>query len=252
MKVLFGIASYNRPDKQNMLAYLKGMGFGREDIYIGTQCERDYDQYKKLFGRDATVVYRSGENVCDNKNSLLDTLVPKGLPVVLCSDKTKGIQILRGKKLHTVEDRESFDRILEFCFGTAAKCNAELWGVYPTNNAFYMKQSVSVDRMLLGCMQGFRAGTRLRFDRQFPIKEDFEISCRVIAMGGHTVRFNNLALNQTFHQKGGCYDLWNATGDSVNKMCTERMLRKFPRLVERHATRKNELRYIGKSKTITL
>ena len=54
MNIVFGIASFNRPDKQYFLAYLKGLGYKRDDIYIGTQCRRDYEQYQDLFGKDAS------------------------------------------------------------------------------------------------------------------------------------------------------------------------------------------------------
>lgn len=251
--IVFGIASFNRPDKQYFLSYLRGLGFTRDDIYIGTQCKRDYDQYTELFGREATVVFREGENVCDNKNNLLDLLSPTGKRVVIASDKVRGLQYLDGKcKARTIDSRKTFDAVVDFGYSLASRNRCQVWGVYPTNNAYFMKRSASVDKMLLGCFMAFMPRPQIRFDRDFPIKEDFEISCRVISRGGHTLRFNNLCLDATFHQKGGSYELWHAEGDSVNRMCCERMLRKFGGLVKPHPTRTNELRFTGRSKTINL
>jgi hypothetical protein len=249
---VFGIASFNRPDKQYFLAYLKGLGYKREDIYIGTQCSRDYEQYQELFGWDATVIYRQGENVCHNKNHLLDVLSKTGKRIIIASDKVRGLQYLSGGKAVTIDSRKTFDATVDFGYALAAKNRCQAWGVYPTNNAYFMKRSASVDKMLLGCFMAFQPRTTLRFDPQFPIKEDFEISCRIVKQGGHTLRFNNLCLDATFHQKGGSWELWHAEGDAVNKMCCERMLRKFPSLVVGHPTRKNELRFTGKSRTIAL
>ena len=253
MNIVFGIASYNRPDKQYFLAYLKGLGYKREDIYIGTQCRRDYEQYQDLFGKDATVVYREGENVCDNKNNLLDILTRTGKRIVIASDKVRGIKYLTEKyKSQLIESRSVFDATVEFGYALAARNRCQLWGVYPTDNKSYLKRTASIDKMLLGCFMAFQPRTPLRFDPQFPLKEDFEISCRVIRQGGHTLRLNNLYLYCSFHQKGGSWELWNADGDAVNKMCCERMLRKYPTLVERHSRRKNEITFTGKSRSIAL
>lgn len=253
MKTLFAIASYDRADKQYFLSYLKGMGYGKKDIYIGTQCRRDYEQYQDLFGKDATILYREGHNVSENKNTLVERLCGKGVPVVFASDKVKSLQYLGADgKAHDIADRAAFDRIVEWCYATAAKNHATVWGVYPTNNAYFMKRSVSVDKMLLGCCMGFMPKARIMFDPNFPLKEDFELSLRVIRDGGHTLRFNSLCLNATFHTKGGCHSFWNSDGDNVNATCCKRMMEKYPNLVTKHPTRKNELRFTGKSRTISL
>lgn len=248
--VIFAIASYNRPDKQHFLRYLRGLGIPKSRIFIGTQCIRDREQYQELFGRDANILYREGENVCDNKNNLLNELVPTGAPIIVASDKVKGLQFYNGAKLHTADTLDTFNRLVSFGYSLAQRNRASVWGVYPTNNAYFMKRSASVDKMLLGCFMAFFPNTPLRFDRMFPIKEDFEISCNAIAHGMHTLRFNNLALDATFHQKGGSYELWHSEGDCVNATCCKRMLVKYPTLVTKHPTRKNELRFTGKSKTI--
>lgn len=253
MKVRFAIASYDRLDRQHFLKYLKGLGFRRDDIYISTQCTRDRDAYEEAYGRDAHILYREGKNVCDNKNTLVDALCGRGDFVVFASDKVKSLQYLGADgKAHDIDVRDSFDRFIGWAYSTAAKHGASVWGVYPTNNAYFMKRSASIDKMLLGCLMGFMPRVKMHFDPQFPLKEDFEISCRVIRQGGHTMRFNNLCLNATFHTKGGCHSFWNSEGDRVNEECCRRMMMKYPSLVTKHPTRKNELRFTGKSRTIAL
>ena len=253
MKVQFAIASYDRLDRQHFLTYLKELGFRRDDIYISTQCVCDRNAYEEAYGKAAHILYREGRNVCDNKNTLVERLCGKGVPVIFASDKVKSLQFLGADgKVHDVTDRSVFDRLIEWCYLTAAKNGATVWGVYPTNNAYFMKRSVSVDKMLLGCMMGFMPRAKIRFDPLFPLKEDFELSLRVIRDGGHTMRFNNLCLNATFHTKGGCFSFWNSEGDRVNEECCRRMMMKYPSLVTKHPTRKNELRFTGKSRTISL
>lgn len=253
MKLIFAIPSYDRADRQLFLAYLKRLGYTRDSIYISTQCERDRDAYMERYGADAHVIYRPGSNVCDNKNTLADELACSGAHVVFVSDKVKGVQYLaKGGKVRTIETRELLERFIAYGFGMAERHRCQVWGVYPTNNAYFMEQSASVDKMLLGCFMGFRPGFRLRFDPAFPLKEDFELSLRVIRDGGHTLRFNNICLDATFHTKGGCHAMWNSEGDKVNAACCKRMLAKYGNLVAPHATRRNELRYTGKSTKVKL
>lgn len=253
MKVLFAIASYDRLDRQHFLTYLKGLGFGKDEIYISTQCGGDYAAYSERYGNDATILFREGKNVCDNKNTLVERLCGRGVPVIFASDKVKSLQYLGADgKTHDVTDRAAFDRLVEWCYATAARNRATVWGVYPTSNAYFMKRSASVDKMLLGCLMGFMPKAKIRFDPLFPLKEDFELSLRVIRDGGHTMRFNNLCLNATFHTKGGCFSFWNSEGDRVNEECCRRIMAKYPTLAAKHPTRKNELRYTGKSRTIAL
>lgn len=247
-KYVFGIASYNRPDKQYFMQYLRGLGYGKEDIVISTQCEADFANYKRLFADKATVIYRQGKNVCDNKNTLLDTIKDKR--IIVASDKVEAVCVLNNGKLKTVSTKEELEKMLDWCYSACEKTNSEIFGVYPVGNAFFMSRSININQLLLGCFIGFMPNSKLRFNKNFPLKEDFEISLRVISSGKRVLRFNNICLKERFHQKGGSYELWHAKGDNVNFSCTQGLLFAFPNLVEPHRTRENELRYIGPTKKI--
>ena len=61
-----------------------------------------------------------------------------------------------------------------------------------------------------------------------------------------------MALKETLHTQGGCHEMWNSDGDKINEECTNYILGKYPELVKPHATRKNEIRYVGPSKCIKI
>lgn len=250
MDIIWGIASYNRPDKQYMLNYLHGLGYPKEQILLSTQTTRDYEEYTRLFGDKATVIYREGENVGDNKNSLLDYYCAnyKDAHLVICSDKVKAVQYLGAdKKTHKIEKREHLEAIVRKAFYLADYYGAELWGCYTTSNAFFMSHTTTINALLIGCFMGIVNPQRLRFDREQPIKEDFEVVLRTISQGGCVLRFNDICLAATFHSKGGSYELWHAEGDSVNKRCNDRLLARYQNLIAKHPTRANEQKYVGKS-----
>lgn len=250
MDIIWGIASYRRADKQYMLDYLYALGYPKEQIIISTQTIEDYNEYIKLFNDKATIIFREGNNVSDNKNTLLDYYCEnyKDAQLVICSDKVKSIQYLGvDKKTHKIDKREQLETIVRKAFSLANFYGAELWGGYTTSNAFFMSHTITINTLLIGCFMGVVNPRKWRFDRRQPLKEDFELVLRVINNGGCVLRFNDICLSATFHTKGGCHDLWNSSGGCVNKQCNDRLLLKYPRLIKKHPTRDNEQKYIGVS-----
>lgn len=90
------------------------------------------------------------------------------------------------------------------------------------------------------------------FDEELSLKEDFGFILQHVSKGRTTVRFNDIYLKQTLHTTGGSHELWYAEGDKVNERCTKYLLRRYPKLVKPHATRRNELRYVGNSMKMDL
>lgn len=109
---------------------------------------------------------------------------------------------------------------------------------------------MSTNLFLLGCFMGILDATKTHFDPEQPLKEDWEIGLRTVAEGGRTLRLNDVCLTATFHTTGGAHEAWNTEGDRLNRECTEKLLGQYPELVKLHATRQNELRYVGKTDKI--
>lgn len=251
----FGIASYNRKDRQPMLKLLHKWGYPKEQIILAVQSEKDFKEYEPLYGDIATVIYREGNNISDNKNTILEYMTEHlgNAKVVILSDKVRGINwIDRKRKTHTVETKQQMDRLVSKAYELTRQIGGKVWGCYSVGNTFFMKNTITTNMQMLGCFMGIVDPSEQKFDPQQPLKEDFEFILRHISKGNQTVRFGDLFLTATFHTKGGCHELWNATGDKVNEMCNNRILAKFPKLVKPHATRKNEVRYIGPRMTLPI
>lgn len=249
-KFIWGIASYQRPDRQPMLQLLAGMGYTREEILLSVQTEEDYKEYAKRWGDLATLLYRPGKNISDNKNTLLDYAAGKlGNPrMVICSDKVRAVCYLGPDgQLHDIETREQMDALVEKAFKITEKARAEIWGCYSTGNAFFMKHTISTNQQILGCFMGIANPARQQFDPEQPLKEDFEFVLRHIANGRRTIRFNDICLRATLHTQGGCHSLWNNPAEC--KRCNERILAKYRGLVKMHPTRKDEQKYVGPTQT---
>lgn len=249
----WGIASYDRADRQPMLLSLAEMGYKRDEIILSVQTPTDYDNYREKYAEYATIIFRPGSNVSENKNNILDWLEQEGgnTRVVMCSDKVRGVNVMeRNKKLRPIAMREEMDAFVRKAFYVAKHSGATIWGVAPVANTFYMDRTISTNLFVLGCFMGILNPWQTKFDPQQPLKEDWEIGLRTIAAGGQTMRFNDVCLTATFHTQGGCHAAWHSDGDRKNQECTERLLALYPELVKPHATRKNELRYIGATSKI--
>lgn len=249
----WGIASYHRPNRQPMLNLLHEMGYKRERILLSVQCEEDYNEYKRLYGGMATILFRKGSNISDNKNTILEYLVRKceNAPVVMTSDKVRGIQYLtRDDQLKTIGTKEEMDGFIHKAFAVTKLAGARVFGCYPVSNKFFMSHTMQYNLQMLGCFMGIVDPSEQPFNRRYHLKEDFEYILRHVAKGNKTLRFNDVCLLATYHSKGGSYELWHADGDKVNEECTNRLLREYGNLVRRHPTRKNEIRYVGARATI--
>lgn len=244
------IASYKRPERQHMLSYLSGMGYTKDEIIISTQNEEDYRQYSDLYSKVSTVIYKEGRNISDNKNTLLDYARSNlgNSRIVMCSDKVRAVQYLgKDGKLHQIEDKATMDRLVERAFSITKKLHGEIWGCYSVGNAFFMKHTVSTNMQILGCFMGIADPSLQKFDPEQPLKEDFEYVLRHVMHKRKTVRFNDICLKATLHTKGGCFSAWH--DKEIQRVCNERILKKYVGLVTKHPTRENEQKYIGPTDT---
>lgn len=249
----WGIASYDRADRQPMLSLLSEMGYRRNEIILATQTPTDYEKYRERYGEMATVVFSEGCNVSENKNTVLRYIRDhcENTRVVMCSDKVRGIKYMdRDKRLNGIYTREEMDLFVKKAFYVTEILGGCLWGVYSVCNTFYMERSISTNMPMLGCFMGIPDPSMQMFDAEQPLKEDFEYILRHVSKGRRTIRFNDVCLTATLHTKGGCHALWNSEGDRINAECTGRLLAMYPELVKPHARRKNELRYVGKTQKI--
>lgn len=249
----WGIASYHRPDRQPMLHNLVEMGYNRNEIILATQTSEDFEEYSERYGELATVIFREGSNVSENKNTLLEHIRDHcdNTRIVICSDKVRAINRMgKDGRLYPIETREEMDAFVKKAFFATKRLGGAAWGIFPVGNTFYMRHSISTNQQILGCFMGILDPGLQYFDPEQPLKEDFEFVLHHIAAGRKTLRFNDLCMTATLHTKGGCHEAWNSEGDRVNQLCNDRILALYPELVKPHPTRKNEQRYVGPSATI--
>lgn len=236
----FGIPSYKRAKNQITLEYLTKLGYDKKQIIISTQTEEDYCEYK-IYEDKATIIYGAGNCVGDNRNNILK-YIKTGDYVVMLDDDIKCLQKLQNGKLIDINTKSELDKFVENAFDYCNKNNSRIWGVYPVNNAYFMKTKIDKKNILIGCVMGLK--NEFKFDRLFRTKEDYELCCREISRGYNCVRFNHITANAKHRtNNGGCKDDWKY---EINKKCADMLIQKYPNLIKRNSKKLDEVRYVGK------
>ena len=226
-KFIFAIPSYKRSHEQLTLDYLENMGFEKENIYISTQTQEDYKIYQEKYGERANIIYNEGSCVSDNRNTLLNNF-PKGTEIVMLDDDLKFIGNLVNGKIKPFE-KEKLRSFLKDAFDYTKKNHALIWTGYPAENGFFMSQTIDKRNFGVGCIMGIIVDD-YRFDREFKIKEDFEICLHTMKDGYNCIRFNFIHAKGKHKSKGGCEEFWK---DDKDAECTKKILLKYPKLIKK-------------------
>lgn len=206
--LFIAIPSYKRAHEQLTLDYLERVGFPKEMIIMSVQTEEDFQLYKEagIDKRVGKLLYRPGDCISDNRNALLDFL-NVGDYVIMLDDDIKAILSLQNDKLVLIEYFGMLMNLFLRGFAEASKAGTVGFGLYPTDNAYFMSDTVATRTIVDGMFFGL-INTRLRFDPRFKVKEDYEFCCRAIEKYGAFVRLNNFATRAKSHSKGGCEEAW--------------------------------------------
>lgn len=236
MEIYYGIPSYKRCGKVKTLDTLIRYGIDPSKIVISTQTMEDYEQYNKEYGHRVKVIYNEGYNASCNRNTLIEYLGNNKM--VILDDDIKSIEILNGDELVDIGDK--FTKFIEYAFVTASKNNVAMFGIYPVHNAFFMKNNVKLNILIEGSFIGL-INNKNKFDAEYYVKEDYELSLRLIDNGYNTLRFNNITSNRdknsiTTKNGGGCAEHW-----AHNDKCVSKLIRQYDKYIKLNPNRPGEI-----------
>ena len=230
--MIFAIPSYKRSEKQTTLEYLISMGVSKEQIYISTQTKEDFEIYSQKYGEKANIIFNNGSCVADNRNNILNNF-SNNTEIVMLDYDLSFIGKLSNKKIVPFEKEELFS-FLRDAFDYTKKNNALIWTGYPVENGYFMKPTIDKKNFGVGCIMGI-INSKYRFNREYKIKEDFEICLHTIKDGYNCIRFNFIHAKGKHKTKGGCFDDWKD-----DERCTNNILLEYSSLIKR-GVKKNSI-----------
>lgn len=224
---VFCIPSYKRAFEQLTLDYLESMEINKERIYISTQTKDDFKEYSEKYGQRANIIYNEGTCVGDNRNNILNNF-KEGTKIVMLDDDLKFIGKLQNKKLVPFEKEELLN-FIEDAFKCCERNNALIWTGYPVENGFFMSRTIDKRNFGVGCIMGI-INSHYRFNRDYKIKEDFEICLHTMKDGHNCIRFNFIHAKGKHKSKGGCEEFWK---DDRDAECTQRILKEYSEIIKK-------------------
>lgn len=132
----------------------------------------------------------------------IQTYYEEGVHVIsMDDDLTEVYEGVNRKEKIPVPDLNGF---FLFAFKECLKEKANLWGVYPVNNPYFMRRSITTDLRyipgaLYGCVSTHDPLVRVALDD----KEDFERSLKFYLRDGRVVRFNYISMGTIGYEGGG-------------------------------------------------
>lgn len=240
MEIFYGIASYHRPICKTY-SFLRKIGVNNNRILISLNDPNEYDDYKNQ-NPEAKIVVCNGNSAASNRNNILRKVQGK---CILLDDDIQSIKIYEQRDgqygVYRRKNANDLERIFTKCFRDAEKNKATIFGINATSNGIITKKRIDTwgnytpDVMIQGTLVGV-VEPNIRFDESFLMVEDYELSCRVISTGAHTLRANKICVEKPKNgtNKGWLYERYK-NGELpywIDKLCN-----KYPLIVRANKKR---------------
>lgn len=216
---LVAIPSYMRTQRltDSTLATLAAGGVPAAKIKVFVANEEERELYESMVPRGLYSELVVGEVGMNKVRNCIIKHYPHGQRLVQFDDDVRAVLKLdaTGKKLEPITDLPAF---FELAFAMMARAGANLWGLYPVCNAFYMKKGFTTDlRQITGVVWG---GIN---DHHLPpmscwSKSDIERTLQYYVRDGAVLRFNEVSAQQRpWTEPGGCQAPNNRTPETARQ-----------------------------------
>lgn len=222
MSYIICIPSSNRVEtlKSKTMKLLQKHNLDNYFIFVS---QDEYPEYKKHF-KNVLI----GKKGLKNQRIYIEYFISQNTLIIEMDDDIEEIyKYIDSKTLEPIEDLNLF---FLNCFSKMLDAGLSLFGIYPTDNPYFMKDNITTDlRLIVGCIFGFKNSRipEITLDE----KEDYERTILYYLRDGGVMRFNNYCVKTNyFRNKGGLGLLKDRIKES-EKSC-KYLLHKYPSLVK--------------------
>lgn len=197
-----------------------------------------------IVGKGETEAYKQagaisvveGGTLVESRNKALELAFERDHVCVQVSDDLKKIKKVVASKME--DPSMTFNEVLEIFEKEIWHSPFFLYGIPPTDNAFYVHKQRSLNNFIIGDFMVVKPN-ELRFDPEFPLKEDYEYNAQHIKKFGGIMRFDTILFSfQHYSNAGGVVSYRN---ESLEAEVVEKLLKKHPGLFRKNPKRKNEV-----------
>lgn len=234
------IPSYKRAEilRDKTLSVLHKYDIESKKIFIFVADKEEEEIYKKTLPEghyNRIVVAKKGLH---NARNFINTYFPVGQKIVEADDDIVGFVEFDESKPRHEKPLTSLKRVIDRGFAEVKKNSARLWGVYPTANGFFMKDSVSTDlKNIVGPFWGqINPGKEIQLD--FSEKEDYLRTLMFYKKDGVVVRLNFVAPKTSYYKTPGGMQ---SDSERVKKqeVAVKELIKRYPQYVKVNPRRKS-------------
>lgn len=230
------IPSYQRAEllKEQTLATLQKGDVSAKLIYIFVASKEEEKLYNDTIPKNMYNKIVIGVKGINEQRKYIMKYFPEKQQIVSLDDDIKSVVTVNGSTVTNLHDffLEAFKEI--------KKNKLFMWGVYPCDNAFYMKgqkPTTTCLRFIIAALYGFVNRHDMILDSKIQEKEDVENSIKYYLRDGGVLRFNHIGIKTKFkNTKGGLGGIENRF--KANKEAAEYLHAKYPEIT-RIKIRKN-------------
>jgi hypothetical protein len=230
------VVTYNRVEwcHKKTLTMLKENKIPSNRIYLIVHTEEQKKMYEvipKDLYKEILVTNKQGRWI-GQVNWVMDYF-DKGQRILRLDDDITGIYKLQGEKIVKTKTLAS---IMDKGFSLCQENGFKLWGLYPSPNAYYMKQKppYTMDlRFIVGPLMGI-INEKIHMDTKLNIKGDYDYTLQSYIKNGGVIRFNNIAFK---------YDIAKKDPQRLEKYNKDNqyLIKKYPDYVRLNPTREGEV-----------
>ena len=232
---IVAIPSYKRYDEitKKTLPTLKKGKVKKDKIYVFVANKQEEKLYKKKMDPKMYNQIVVGKKGIVEQRVFISKYFPEKTKIVSMDDDVEKLQKLSsdGKQLIDIKNLDTF---FKKAFKLLEKKKLFIWGVYPVQNPFFMKNKVTDDlRFLIGVVHGYinRHNNKLYPNKKARSKEDYHQSILFYLHDGGVIRFNNITFKTKFNAPGGI--LANGDRFTMNDKAAKYLHEKYPKIVTR-------------------
>jgi len=204
---VLAIPSYNRVSEivnKTLKTLLEG-NINKNSIYIFVANKQQEQLYSQAIPKNMYNKIIVGKLGITNQRKFISKYFDEGQYIVSIDDDVEAIlfKFPFETKLTKIKD---IDKFFEYSYQLLKKENLYLWGIYPVNNPFFMKNKITTGlKFIIGVLYGYinRHLKNLEPSNKAESKEDYELSILYYKMDGGVLRYNNITVKTKFNAEGG-------------------------------------------------
>jgi hypothetical protein len=208
IEYIFAIPTYQRYTELNTktLSLLKRYSISSKKIYIFVADEEEQKKYEEQTPREDYNEIVVGALGITNQRNFITSYFSNDKYIISIDDDIEKILYLETELSAERKDINNLEELIKTNYDLMKENNCDTWGIYPVNNAFFMKNQKQYTydfRFIIGCFYGFINNKKYVLSTDCKVKEDYERSVLSYMNCGNIMRCNHISLKTKFFALGG-------------------------------------------------